>query len=123
MPCLALVVYEVKKLISNGLRNYLFSASNIANAITYLVFIISFAVKFYTMIRVTAEKMNLNSDQFWNKVNNLDSHDIPSQIQVFETFYWLNSGILIKKYSSFCSAFCCENIEIIFFRSFLLGFI
>lgn len=87
------MVYEAKKLISYGLRNYLLSVSNIANVITYTVFIASFALKFYTIIKVMAELETISSDEFWNTVNTLKSSDHASQIKIFQTFYWLNSGM------------------------------
>lgn len=94
------MVYEAKKLISYGLRNYLLSVSNIANVITYTIFIASFALKFYTIIKVMAELETISSDEFWNNVNNLKASDHASQIHIFQTFYWLNSGIKAMIYDS-----------------------
>lgn len=82
----------MKKLISDGFRNYLLSVSNLLNVITYLIFAASYALKFYTIILVSIELKQINSDSFWNQVNTLSPNDLSTQIQVFQTFYWLNSG-------------------------------
>lgn len=39
------------------------------------------------------EKLDIISNQeFWDKIEYLNSTDTEGQVMIYETFYWLNSG-------------------------------
>ena len=49
---------------------------------------------------VTIQKNKLNDPEFWSKVNMLKkTNDVNSEIDIFQVFYWLNSGNLKIFYS------------------------
>lgn len=50
------------------------------------------------MWRVAHEWTKLSTNAFWNRLINLKTNDTHGQIDVFETFYWVNRGILFDKY-------------------------
>ena len=81
----------MRKLFSKGIVDYLFSWMNILTSVMHLLYIYSYALKFYTIIKVQIEKNKLDDPQFWYMVNNLDKN-ITNQQSVYETFYWLNAG-------------------------------
>ena len=51
--------------------------------------------KFYTMFMVTIQLEKIGSNAFWKKVAGLNETDIVTQIEIYDVFYWLNSGIVI----------------------------
>ena len=81
----------MRKLFSKGIVDYLFSWMNILTSVMHLLFIYSYALKFYTIIKVQIEKNKLDDPKFWYMVNNLDKN-ITNKQSVYETFYWLNAG-------------------------------
>jgi hypothetical protein len=81
----------MRKLFSKGIVDYFFSWMNILTSVTHLLYIYSYALKFYTIIKVQIEKNKLDDPKFWYMVNNLDKN-ITNQQSVYETFYWLNAG-------------------------------
>ena len=60
------------------------------------IFIDSYALKFYTSIQISFQKQTLASQSFWNDVNNLNESDIYTQQSIYQTFYWLNAGIVFN---------------------------
>jgi hypothetical protein len=72
--------------------------SNIITAAMIFIFIDSYALKFYTNIQVNHEKQVLGSQSFWDQVNHLNNSDVQTQQSVYQTFYWLNEGILKNKF-------------------------
>ena len=49
----------MRKLFSKGIVDYLFSWMNILTSVTHLLYIYSYALKFYTIIKVQIEKNKL----------------------------------------------------------------
>ena len=84
-----LCLRELRKVFTYGIRDYLFSWSNILPTVTHILFIVSYALKYYTMVRVNMEKAKLVDPHFWYLVAHLENN-ITLQENVYETFYWLN---------------------------------
>ena len=57
-----------------------------------ILYISTYGLKYYTMILIK-EKLDIISNQeFWDKIEYLNSTDTEGQVMIYETFYWLNSG-------------------------------
>ena len=87
-----LIVNEFKQIYLYGFKDYFLSWSNIVKSIMYTLFVASFGLKYYTMIMVSMQVPKLDDVNFWNTVVGLKETDISTQIDVFQTFYWLNTG-------------------------------
>jgi hypothetical protein len=120
---LALIIYECNKIYSYGFRNYLLSSSNMINAMAYIIYIGSYSMKYYTMIKVSLEVNNLNSLNFWNTINTLEPGDYKTQQDIYQTFYWLNSGIVFLICPQNIRTFLGDGLFFIFTRPFLLVFV
>jgi len=88
-----LIINDLKLVFQYGFKEYFLSWSNILNACMYALFIASFSLKYYMMILVSMERTKLNDPLFWNRVTTLSATDTPSQIDIYQTFYWLNDGM------------------------------
>lgn len=82
----------MKQVYFGGLQNYFLSWSNIVSALISILFIVSLALKYFTINVVTIEKAKLEDSNFWFRINSLDENDLESQKDIYQTFYWLNSG-------------------------------
>ena len=91
-----LIINEFKLVYQYGFKEYFLSWSNLVNAAMYFLFFASFSLKYYTMIYVTMERYKLQEVDFWIKVAQLTAEDTAGQIDVYQTFYWLNDGNFIK---------------------------
>ncbi len=56
------------------------------------LYLVSYSLRFYSIVRVANEKKKLSDPFFWNTVRNLTNDDIEGQKEIYETFYWLNNG-------------------------------
>ena len=92
---LGLSLRECKKLFIYGARDYLFSWNNVLVSITHLLFICSYALKYYKIIIVGLEKEKLKDPNFWQMIKN-ESYTIHDQEEIYQTFYWLNEGIYLR---------------------------
>ena len=57
-----------------------------------ILYITSYGLKYYTLIFVQGVKSNLDSHEFWEKLEHLEATDIESQEYFYTIFYWLNDG-------------------------------
>ena len=58
----------------------------------------SFGLKYYTMFSVSNQLTLISTDHFWlNLEKKSFSDDKYSQSEIFEIFYWLNSGSCFEK--------------------------
>ena len=57
-----------------------------------ILYVGSYGLKFYTLIRVKNERSLLSDPHFWDLVEGLNESLIEKQKSVYETFYWLNNG-------------------------------
>lgn len=57
-----------------------------------ILYICSFALKYYAMVTVSIQKSQLENPSFWSKLANISINDINTQKEIYETFYWLNDG-------------------------------
>jgi hypothetical protein len=60
------------------------------------VYLGSYGLKYFTMIAVYNYTNEISEHSFWEKVSNLNAKDLDVQLEVYQVFYWLNSGKLIK---------------------------
>lgn len=112
-----LCLRESKKLFVYGVKEYVISVNNILVSVMHLLFICSYALKYYTVVMVRIEKAKLSDPSFWNTINNMNN-DEETQKYVFQTFYWLNEGKSLK-ISKFFILFYIKNL-FSFYRSILL---
>lgn len=92
-----LLLSEIKKNIVYGVKDYLSSWSNIFTQIMTVLFIASYGLKYYTIIKVESEKELVGNEEFWYIVENLTESNIEDQMYVYERFYWLNAGFYFRK--------------------------
>ncbi len=85
-----MVLRELKKVILFGIKEYVFAWSNLFTCVLIIMFIGSFGLKFYTLIKVNIEKEKLLDPEFWDLVAHLSQRSADDQLSVYETFYWLN---------------------------------
>jgi hypothetical protein len=117
-------VSQIKKLFLHGFRDYLLSWDNICSCIMAILYSTCYGLKFYTVYRVNLETSKISEHSFWSEVKNIDENDIESQKQIYQTFYWLNQGLLLFSSSFFKdNDFLRNAVSIIFMaRSLLLVF-
>lgn len=84
--------HEIKKLFLFGIYEYLYSPFNIVNSLLNVLYIISYGLKYHTMILVASQLRQIETAKFWSDLKNLNETDFQSQKNIYETFYWLNSG-------------------------------
>lgn len=75
-----------------GIYEYIYSATNTFNMCMNVLYLASYGLKYSTIILVTRSLENVQKPEFWNKLEHLNSTDVRSQIDVYKTLYWLNSG-------------------------------
>ena len=85
------IINEFKQLYTYGIKDYLLSIGNIFNVCMLTLYVVSYGLRFYTMIIVKLEMNKLYDSNFWAEVNSLENNE-EAQIDVYETFYWLNDG-------------------------------
>ncbi|RMZ93519.1 short transient receptor potential channel 3-like [Brachionus plicatilis] len=83
--------HEIKKLFQLGIYEYLYSPINIVNSLLNVLYIISYGLKYHTMILVASKLKQIETSKFWLDLGNLNETDLESQKNIYETFYWLNS--------------------------------
>ena len=89
---ISLFWHELKEFCQNGYADYFLNTSNLVDLCMLVLYICSYAIKYYSMSMVLVSKNSLNSNAFWQTVATLNSSDYDAQKMVFETFYWLNDG-------------------------------
>jgi hypothetical protein len=62
-----------------------------------ILYICSFALKYYSMTMVNINYNIIKTQEFWHKVANINESDITTQKSVYQTFYWLNDGMSYNK--------------------------
>jgi hypothetical protein len=87
-------LHEMKHLIEWGIYNYLYSSTNTVNLCMNVLYVSSYGIAYATMFLVRQSLTEVETEAFWTKVSSLDVNDTMSQIQIYKTFYWLNSGKL-----------------------------
>jgi len=58
----------------------------------YILLSTSYGLKIYTIINTSIQLATIETTQFWSKLTSLTPDDEESQINVYQTFYWLNEG-------------------------------
>ena len=57
-----------------------------------VLYLCSYVLKYATTINVAINKNKISRQDFWIKLVNLNPNDIETLKEIYETFYWLNSG-------------------------------
>jgi hypothetical protein len=70
----------------------MYSPINLFNFCIVILYCASYGLKFHTMFQVSCQFKTIERNEFWAKVNTLNSMDLEAQKTVYETLYWLNSG-------------------------------
>lgn len=83
--------HEIKQLMTYGIYDYFYSSTNTFNLFMNVLYLSSFGLKYQTMSMVSDNLKLIEKDEFWIKVNQLNSSDTISQKEVYNVFYWLNS--------------------------------
>ncbi|CAF0718901.1 unnamed protein product [Brachionus calyciflorus] len=87
---IGLAWHEIKQIYQDGIRDYLLSVNNIIDSCMIVLYLGSFALKYYAIFSVNINLKKLESTSFWQTVNNLDQYDAETQKSIFYSFYWLN---------------------------------
>ena len=89
---LGLFLRETRQMSTMGMQDYMRSTSNVVTLFMNILFVGSYGLKFYTIIKVGVEMKHLRDEEFWHTVNTLEANDTHTQESVYQTFYWLNNG-------------------------------
>jgi hypothetical protein len=89
---------EIKEIYNYGIKDYLRSWNNIVNSAMNILYFAAFGLKYYTMLIVRLNINKLNSEAFWREIVSVNETELDKQIDIYQTFYWLNNGRK-RKYS------------------------
>lgn len=53
------------------------------------------------MFNVSTQIQTISETEFWTNLARINISDIETQFDIFETFYWLNSGLLMITFLTF----------------------
>jgi hypothetical protein len=83
---------EIKLLVSLGIYEYLYSSTNTFNMCMNVFYLVSYGLKYSTMLFVKSSLSTVSTPEFWHQLEHLNATDEISQIDVYQVLYWLNSG-------------------------------
>ena len=83
---------KLKQIYTNHIKEYFHLEDNSLDLIMIVLYVVSYLLKFFTILLVRKEKRKLSSLDFWMKFKNLSQHDLETQKDVYLTFYRLNAG-------------------------------
>jgi hypothetical protein len=81
-------------MIIRGFRDYLLAWSNILTLLQSVLYTVTYGLRFYMINQVATEKEKLSNLLFWSNLKNLTSSDLNLQKEYYQTFYWLNNGLI-----------------------------
>ncbi|CAF1291792.1 unnamed protein product [Adineta steineri] len=82
---------EIKQAYNDGLQDYLLSWNNIVDSCTTILYISSFALKYYVIFQVKESRKILDNENFQGDVGRLCDLSKTAQEDIYRTFYWLNA--------------------------------
>lgn len=85
------ILNEIYQLFNIGFKYYFFLICNYLDIGLISCYVLSYCIKFYTIILIKNQKKLIESDTFWLNITRLNESDINSQLNIFNTFYWLNA--------------------------------
>ncbi|CAF1249920.1 unnamed protein product, partial [Didymodactylos carnosus] len=83
--------HEIKQIYIDGIKDYLLSWNNIVDSCMNILYLSSFALKYYVFIEVTYALKRLSQADFQDKVSTVFNSTPSKQMDVWYTFYWLNA--------------------------------
>jgi hypothetical protein len=86
----------MRKIYNFGFKEYFYSWSNMLSSVIIILFSASYVINYYTLVKLLGCIDSLSNVDFWHKVANLTANDTQGQIDVYKTFYWLNSGMIYQ---------------------------
>ena len=85
--------HEMKHLIEWGIYNYLYSSTNTVNLCMNVLYVTSYGIAYISYFLVKKSLREIEKPEFWERVKDLNENDTKSHEKIYETFYWLNSGM------------------------------
>ncbi|CAF0998099.1 unnamed protein product [Adineta ricciae] len=82
---------EIKQAYNDGLQDYLLSWNNIVDSCTTVLYISSFTLKYYVIIKVGTALKLVRHYEFVQNVWEICSLNATEQGSIYQTFYWLNA--------------------------------
>ena len=89
-----MVWQEFKEIFFKSIKEYLNSWKNLINSSTNILYVLSFGLKFYTMIVVSLKKSKVQDQRYWENLISSNCTDESLLIDAYDTIYWLNSSMV-----------------------------
>ncbi|CAF3484392.1 unnamed protein product [Rotaria sp. Silwood1] len=83
--------HEIKQGYTDGLKDYLLSWNNIVDSCMNILYISSFALKYYVFFKVRLASQTLDKPEFKANLQNIYNLTETEQYHMYQTFYWLNA--------------------------------
>ncbi|CAF3440747.1 unnamed protein product [Rotaria socialis] len=83
--------HEIKQAYTDGLNDYLLSWNNIVDSCMNVLYISSFALKYYVFFKVRFAIETLSGLDFQDSLGHIFNLTVNQQYHVYQTIYWLNS--------------------------------
>ncbi|CAF4832795.1 unnamed protein product [Rotaria sp. Silwood1] len=83
--------HEIKQAYNDGLQDYFLSWNNIVDSCMNILYLSSFALKYYVIYQVIHATKKLSDNAFESKIENICSLSKSDQLDIYRTFYWLNA--------------------------------
>ncbi|CAF0978236.1 unnamed protein product [Adineta steineri] len=83
--------HEIKQGYIDGLKDYLLSWNNIVDSCMNILYLSSFALKYYVFYQVTVAIRTIQKEDFIDDIKSLFNSTKEKQQSVYQTLYWLNA--------------------------------
>ncbi|CAF0823158.1 unnamed protein product [Rotaria sordida] len=83
--------HEIKQAYTDGLKDYLLSWNNIVDSCMNVLYISSFALKYYVFFKVQLAARTLDKLEFQDNLKIIYNLTETEQYHIYQTFYWLNA--------------------------------
>ncbi|CAF0736641.1 unnamed protein product [Rotaria sordida] len=83
--------HEIKQAYNDGLQDYFLSWNNIIDSCMNILYLSSFALKYYVIYQVIHATKKLGDRDFQTKIENICELSKSEQLNIYRTFYWLNA--------------------------------
>ena len=84
--------HEIKQAYSDGFQDYLLSWNNIVDSCMNILYLSSFALKYYVIYQVNISMRKLTDGQFIQDATSICSLNQTRQWEIYHVLYWLNAG-------------------------------
>ncbi|CAF1556535.1 unnamed protein product [Rotaria magnacalcarata] len=83
--------HEIKQAYNDGLQDYFLSWNNIVDSCMNILYLSSFALKYYVIYQVIDSTRRLGDPNFQKKLEDICGLPKAEQLNIYYTFYWLNA--------------------------------